>query len=584
MKRPAIHTNVPAEVTPPSLRELVEGLQEAFFALDRGWRLACVNRKAEAVFGRSGEELQGRCLWDEFPEVVTTPLYDELQKVAAGKEEARFEALFAPNYRHLALRVVPSSTGLLVFFIDITDTRAASKVKEQVNVLLEQRVKERTDQLEQANKRLLHDAFHDTLTGMPNRAFLNDRLGHLLGSGEGVGAVLFLDFDRFKVVNDSLGHPVGDALLVAIGECLEACVRPSDTVARLGGDEFAILLESAESAQDAVSVVERIQERLAQPFRIYGHTLHITASVGIVMLSASYRHAQEVLRDADLAMYRAKAQGKARYAVFDSAMRDRAMALMSMESDLRLALERNQFQVHYQPVIQLESRKVVGFEALARWQHPRHGFISPAEFIPLAEETGLIHRIDRWVLGEACRQLARWQGEFRHQPPLKLSVNFSSQQFQQPDLASRVHHVLWETGFAAELLNIEITETLMMDNTACVQGNLKALEQLGVGLHLDDFGTGYSSLGYLQRFPAHSIKIDRSFVDRLEGTPESAELVRTLISMAHNLEMGVVAEGVETLGQLEKLREMACEYVQGYLFARPMSTLHVRDYLMQLRH
>lgn len=566
------------------MRELVEGLQEAFFALDRGWRLTCVNRKAEAVFGRSGAELEGRCLWDEFPEVVTTPLYDELQAVAQEGEEARFEALFVPNYRHLDLRVTPSSTGLLVFFTDITDTRAASKVKEQINVLLEQRVKERTDQLEKANKRLLHDAFHDTLTGMPNRAFLSDRLGHLLGSGEQVGAVLFLDFDRFKVVNDSLGHPVGDALLVAIGECLEACVRPSDTVARLGGDEFAILLESAESAQDAVSVVERIQERLARPFRIYGHTLHITASVGIVMLSASYRHPQEVLRDADLAMYRAKAQGKARYAVFDSAMRDRAMALMSMESDLRLALERNQFQVHYQPVIQLESRKVIGFEALARWQHPRHGFISPAEFIPLAEETGLIHRIDRWVLSEACQQLTRWQGEFRHQPPLKLSVNFSSQQFQQPELASRVHHVLWETGFAAEQLNIEITETLMMDNTACVQGNLKALEQLGVGLHLDDFGTGYSSLGYLQRFPAHSIKIDRSFVDRLEGTAESAELVRTLISMAHNLEMGVVAEGVETLGQLEKLREMECEYVQGYLFARPMSAPHVRDYMMQLRH
>ena len=563
----------------PDLKDVLESIREAFFAVDKAWRFTYINGKAESILGRSQGELTGRCIWDEFPEVVTTPLYDILLQVSQDGGEVQSDALFAPNYRWLRLRAHPNGRGLFVYFEDVTDERNAESVRERVNSLLGRRVQERTAQLEKANKQLQFDAFHDTLTGMPNRTYLTDRLGGLLREPHPQGALLYLDFDRFKVINDSLGHAVGDALLIAIGECLTSCVRPEDRVARLGGDEFAILLDGARGANDAIAVVDRIQERMAHPFRILGHTIHISASVGIVMLAEGYRQPQDVLRDADLAMYRAKAQGKARYAVFEPGMRERAVALMSMESELRLALQLGQFQVHYQPIVELETGNPMGFEALARWQHPKHGFISPAEFIPLAEETGLIESIDAWVLREASRQVGLWQSDFNKHPPFKLSVNVSSHEFLQPGLSDKVAGILSATGFDASRLNLEITETLMMNNTSCVQDNLKSLETLGVGLHLDDFGTGYSSLGYLQRFPAHTIKIDRSFIDRLEGTAESSELVRTLISMAHNLEMGVVAEGVETVGQLAKLREMRCELVQGYLFSKPLAPAGAREFL-----
>lgn len=435
-----------------------------------------------------------------------------------------------------------------------------------------------------AELRLVHDAFHDGLTNLPNRALFMDLLGRSIGRARRRGdynfALLFLDMDRFKVVNDSLGHLIGDQLLVAIARRLERCVRPGDTVARLGGDEFTILLDDIIDAGDATRVADRIQRELNLPFTISGQEVFTSASIGIALSATGYERPEELLRDADIAMYRAKAMGKARYEVFDLEMHARAVSQLQLETDLRHAIERDEFRVLYQPMISLDSGRIEGFEALVRWYHPTRGLVTPEEFVPIAEETGLILPIGRMVLREVCRQLAEWHQSFPSPLPLSVAVNLSAKQFRQPDLVDQVAHLLDVSEVSPVALQLEITESVIIDDAEGAVKMLARLRRLGVKLHLDDFGTGYSSLSYLHRFDMDALKIDRSFIAAMGDRGQNTEIVRAIISLARNLDMDVIAEGVERPEQLAILRSLGCEKVQGFLFSQPLAA---RDAAQLLR-
>lgn len=425
-----------------------------------------------------------------------------------------------------------------------------------------------------AEGQALYDATHDALTGLPNRSLFVNRLRHTLQRArrdeQYLFAILFLDLDRFKNVNDSLGHNTGDLLLVETARRLETCVRPTDTLARLGGDEFTILLEDIENPEGAVRVAERVQEKLRTPFALNGHELYLTASIGIVSKPADYHKPEDLLRDADTAMYRAKDGGKARYEVFDVEMRARAVRLLRLETDLRHAVEHREFVVHYQPIVSLRSGRIVALEALVRWEHPKRGLLPPAEFIPLAEETDLIVPIGLSVLREACRTVSRWRATFPDRRPLDVSVNLSSSQLAQPELAEYVGSIIDETGLQGRHLRLEITESTIMQDTVQAIEALSSLRRQGVRVYVDDFGTGYSSLASLHRLPVDVLKIDRSFVGRLDTGSDSMEVVQTIATLAHSLGLDVIAEGVETAEQLRRLREIGCEYGQGYYFSRPL--------------
>ena len=434
-----------------------------------------------------------------------------------------------------------------------------------------------------AEERLVHDAFHDALTGLPNRALFMDHLGLSIArhrrQPERQFAVLFLDVDRFKIINDSLGHMIGDDLLIAISRRLEQCLRPGDTVARLGGDEFTVLLEDLPDADEALRVAERIKRELAVPFSLRGHEIFCGASIGIAPGSAGYEHPEDALRDADTAMYHAKSHGSARYSVFDRRMHTQATNLLQLENDLRHAIERKEISLYYQPIMRLDSHKLSGFEALLRWQHPQHGFISPAEFIPIAEDTSLIVPIGSWVLREACIQMRRWQNESDENSDLVMSVNLSGKQFAQVDLIAEIKNLLEETGLQPRCLKLEITESVVMDNIETAVETLEDMRRLGIALSIDDFGTGYSSLSYLHRFPLSTLKIDRSFVSLMLGNNENSEIVRTIVMLAEKLNMDVVAEGIESDDQLALLRQIGCQYGQGYLFSRPLPSEQASAFL-----
>lgn len=437
-----------------------------------------------------------------------------------------------------------------------------------------------------AEERLLHDAMHDALTGLPNRALMMDHLKLAIARNKRKSevrfAVLYLDLDRFKVVNDSFGHMIGDQLLVGIARRLEACVRPADTVARVGGDEFTILLEDINDVGEAVSVAERIQQELKLPFNLSGRDVFTTVSVGIAPGSNSYNQPDEILRDADTAMYRSKSLGKARHEMFDEEMQARSVNLLQMENDLRRAFERSEFFVHYQPIVSLDDFRLCGFEALLRWQHPVRGVISPVEFIPIAEESGQILQIGEWVLREACHQLQRWQEKFPSDKPLYMTVNLSAKQFAQPDLVDRVRDILTETTIEPAFLKLEITESVVMDHIESAAAMLSQLRALGVKLSIDDFGTGYSSLTYLHQFPIDTLKIDRSFVTRMDK--ENVEIVRTILMLAENLGMDAVAEGVETQEQMTLLRNLSCQSGQGYFFSKPISVPEAEAMISETYH
>jgi diguanylate cyclase (GGDEF)-like protein/PAS domain S-box-containing protein len=469
-----------------------------------------------------------------------------------------------------------------------------------------------------AEEQLLHDAFHDALTGLPNRALFTDRLEHALKLAKRrkdyLFAVLFLDLDRFKVVNDSLGHAIGDQLLVAIARRLETCLRAGDTVARLGGDEFVLLLEDIDGVNEATNIVNRLQKKITSPILLDGHEVFITASIGIALSSGEYEEPTNLLRDADTAMYRAKELGRARHEVFNSSMHAHALKLLQLENDLRRAIESikdpateedslpspksipsgrsslpplsadPQFIIHYQPIVSIANTAIIGFEALVRWQHPERGLVSPNEFIPIAEETGLIVPLGRWVLRTACHQIRQWQQLFQNKPPLSVSVNLSVKQFSQPDLIEYIDRVLEETHLDGSSLKLEITESVLIENSDSVTAMLVQLRARNIHLCIDDFGTGYSSLSYLHRFPTNTLKIDRSFVSRMggdfdlgKGGIDPTEIVRSIVTLSHNLGMDVVAEGVEEASQLSILKGLKCEFAQGFFFSKPVDSQTAAD-------
>ncbi|MBI9078526.1 MAG: EAL domain-containing protein [Pseudodesulfovibrio sp.] len=427
-----------------------------------------------------------------------------------------------------------------------------------------------------AEDQLKRQAFHDPLTGLPNRALFLDHLRLAMERSRRrkyMFAVLYMDLDRFKVVNDSLGHETGDELLRGVARVLEKCGRSVDTIARFGGDEFAILLEEISAPKDAITIARRILEGVREPFTIGVNEVFTSASLGIVLKTDGYDRPEALLRDADTAMYRAKELGKSRFKVFNQKMHDQALKLMELETDLRRAVDLREFEVVYQPIVCLETRQVCGFEALVRWRHPEHGIIGPDDFISLAEDTGLIYAIDNLVLVDACAQVKRWQTVCGTSmvDRLTLNINISGKHFGQNMLLGQVTRALDDSGLPPGSLNIEITESALMDNPAVAEDMLKQLKELGTNICIDDFGTGYSSLSYLQRFPIDVVKVDRSFVSGVDDDPDSQAIVRTVFSLGESMGLKIVAEGVETPAQLAFLESEGCRYVQGFLFYKPLS-------------
>ncbi|MDQ3815736.1 MAG: EAL domain-containing protein, partial [Armatimonadota bacterium] len=438
-----------------------------------------------------------------------------------------------------------------------------------------------------AEEELMHSAFYDSLTSLPNRALFMDRLERAVSyrkrHSDFSFALLFLDLDRFKVVNDSLGHHCGDQLLIEVARRIESALRSTDTVARLGGDEFTILIEDIKEATDAARVAERIQKKLAAPFRLNGQKVFISGSIGITLSASAYERAEDILRDADTAMYCAKAQRGAGHKLFDAHMHVQAVRRLQLETDLRRAVEQQEFRLQYQPLVALETGRVTGFEALVRWQHPERGLLLPEEFIGLAEETGLIIPIDHGVLRTACQEMRLWRNSCGD-TPLKLSVNISGRHFTQPNLISWIEEALDANKLEPHDFILEITEGAIMENSEAATVTLARLRALGIKLCMDDFGTGYSSLSYLHRFPLNMLKIDPTFISRMDAEREIREIVRTIVTLAHNLGMDVVAEGVETPEQLTQLREFGCEYAQGRLLSMPLQSQDANRMLDQEPH
>jgi diguanylate cyclase (GGDEF)-like protein len=434
----------------------------------------------------------------------------------------------------------------------------------------------------------------DPLTGLPNRVMFMDHLKAAIASNRdqpnSTFAVLFLDLDRFKWINDSLGHLAGDELLVIVANRLESCMRASDvvsrfsdrcTIARFGGDEFVILLRGISDPEHAGHVAERILGVLSEPLTLQGQEVSVSVSIGIAIGNHDAASADDLLRDADTAMYQAKTLGKSRWCQFDQSMRVQAVERLALEADLRRGLKDGEIQVYYQPIVALPSGRIEGFEALLRWEHPIRGLVSPTDFVPIAEETGFIVELGSWVLLEACRQLKTWQCKYSKQSPMFMSVNVSSKQFADPGLVDNVLSCLEQSGIDANCLKLEITESAIMRNPELAAQTFKELRDIGVHISLDDFGTGYSSLSYLQQLPIDTLKIDRSFIERLEECSQSQEIVRTIISLAHSLGMKVTAEGIERNIQHSKLHEIACETGQGYLYSRPVSQISIDELLQE---
>jgi diguanylate cyclase (GGDEF)-like protein len=459
----------------------------------------------------------------------------------------------------------------------IYPVRDESATLSEITIILEDVTERRA-----LEERLAHQAFHDSLTGLANRTLFADRLEHALARTERQEdeiAVMFIDLDDFKHVNDSLGHGAGDSLLVEIAKRISACLRTQDTFARFGGDEFILLLEDIDEG-GAIAVAERISREIRSPITIDGSELYVTGSIGIVLgdYSAGIR-GEDLLRSADAAMYRSKRGGKNRYEIFDLELDKLSINRLRLESDLRQAIENKQFRVHYQPKVLLSTEEIVGFEALVRWEQPGRGLIPPSEFIPLAEQTGLINPIGLWVLKEACGQMCDWQNQYPMDTPLTMSVNLSAQQFRNPNLVEEVAKVLGETGLDPHDLTLEITESVAMGDALATIAIFRELKNLGIRLAIDDFGTGYSSLSYLKRFPVNVLKVDRSLIKGIEQDPANTAIVSATLTLAHGLGLEVVVEGVETTGALAKLISLGAELGQGHYWWRASAAEEITELL-----
>lgn len=554
---------------------ITENAADMIAVTDRDGKRIYNSPAYQKVLGYDPEELASTCSMDQIHPEDCARVREASAKASSTGRGERLE--YRIRHKDGSWRFVESTASAI----------RNSKGETTGLVIVNRDVTER----KRAEQKLAHQSFHDGLTGLPNRALFLDRLQRsITHSRRHSGfkfAVLFIDIDEFKVFNDSLGHGAGDDLLVQIAQRLTASLRGVDTVsrprpandenaylsestlARPGGDEFTILIEELHDPSDAIRVAERIQQRVAVPFDSNNQQIVLSVSIGIAFSSGGVADAQDVLRDAEIAMYRAKSTGKARYEVFDHAMHAGAIKRLQLETDLRKAVELKQFCVYYQPIVSLQDERIVGFETLSRWQRPE-GLIMPGEFITVADETGIILSINNELLYEASRQLRSWQSLFPADPPLSLNVNITPKQFAQPDLASKIGKILQETGLDPSAVNLEITETIAMadaDRSAVVLSQLKAL---GVRLDIDDFGTGYSSLSRLQHFPVDRLKIDRSFISRMDTDGETREIVRIIIMLAHGLGLKVVAEGVETQAQAAMLKDLDCEQAQGYLYAKPV--------------
>jgi len=539
-----------------TLRAVIEGTPDMVSVRDLAGRYLLVNSAGTKAASMTAEQMVGRTNAELFTPEVARALSDKDLRVLETGETVTYEESAPTDHgtrTHLVTKGVYRdhrgfALGLLRIARDITERKSAEA-------------------------QLAHDALHDPLTGLPNRSrFLDDlsvSISRVRRKPSYLFAVLFLDLDRFKVINDSLGHAVGDELLACFARTLKTWLRPSDLVARLGGDEFTILLDGMDGPEDATRVAERIEAGLRNSLKIGDREVFASVSIGIALSTSGYERPEDVIRDADLALYRAKAAGRGRYALFDVEMHAKAMEHLQLETDLRRAVERQEFRMVYQPIIALDTRRLLGFEALIRWQHPTRGLLSPAAFLGVADETGLMVPIGRWCLRECCTQLAAWTAENDEASALTMSCNVSSRQLMHPQLLSYVREALSASGLEPARLRIEITESVIMEHAEAAASRLRELRDMGVQLDMDDFGTGYSSLSYLQSFPLHAVKIDRSFIERMRGG-QNAEIVKAILTLGRNLGLEVVAEGVETGEQDQLLLDMGCPCAQGFLFSHPI--------------
>lgn len=550
------------------LENILNSLEEIVWSAEpNSLKFLYLNAAAEKIFGRPVSKfLQNNNLW------LKSVHPQDRKKVARGQETLLLTGSLDLEYRIVRpdgeLRWLSSRSSVIY-----DASGAAVRLDGIIRDITTEKV---------AKEQLVRKTSYDSLTGLANRSVLVERLKKILPKfardRDYLCAVLFIDLDRFKVLNDSLGHQMGDRAIVETARRLEKIVRTTDAIARIGGDEFVILLEPIDDVNDAIRIAERIAERLKLPLILDGQKVFTSASIGIALSSPHYDRADELLRDADIAMYRAKAKGRCCYEVFDSEMYAQALAQHQWENDLRQALERQEFQVYYQPIVSAKNGTIAGFEALIRWLHPERGFVSPAQFIPIAEENGSIVPIGQWVLESVCQQIKLWQAQFGSRTP-KVSVNLSAKQLRDAHFLKKIDCLLEQTAIEGSYLQLELTESMLMDGVEYLLELLSQLRKRGIQLSIDDFGTGYSSLSYLHRFPVNYLKIDRSFVRDIDSKHESLKITESIVALARNLNIAAIAEGVETKAQLSLLGQLNCEYIQGYLFSPPVPASAATDLL-----